>query len=539
MRATALLLAMTITFTPIHPALAQDPPDDVNIFDSINIELVDLQALGKQVTERLVGEEIRLSLEDCIAMALANNSDIQIIEFERSISNAEVDSALGIFDPVLSGSARHIDNTSPPSPTEAAFGGFTENINVKQSDYQLALGGLAPWWGTQYDVTYDLGRETGTFTLNPLTGERLSIYDGGLTTTITQPLLRGRGTKLNRVRITTAQNGEEIALAEIERTALNTIGATIKAYWDLVGAIQNLQVRRQSLDNAIRLVEINEQRLRIGTAAAIEVLQAKAGAATRQSELITARTSILDAEDVLKNYIGLQDGAVFSSKSIVPTTTPGKVGFEWDLDKSIETALGNRPEIRSAELQIDNAELETFRTRNAKLPQIDAQVSYRQNSRAIELDEINEGIRDKQGRNWTVGVVGSIPIGNRTAKADHIRALQIENQQARRLEKTKQDIMLEVRSAIRGVVTSEILVETNLQARVLQEANVAAEERRLKLGVTTSQDVLDRQQDLTLAQTQELQSIVDYEKALIDLQIAEGTLLNEMNVDWDREPDSE
>ena len=77
-----------------------------------------------------------------------------------------------------------------------------------------------------------------------------------------------------------------------------------------------------------------------------------------------------------------------------------------------------------------------------------------------------------------------------------------------------------------------MLVESDKQARILQEANVAAEEKRLKLGVTTAQDVLDRQEDLTLAQTQELQSIVNYEKSLIQLQLAEGTLLKNLNIDW-------
>lgn len=522
---------------PLQPAFAQDesaPSGEVNIFDSINIELLDLQELGQQVNDRLVGEEIRLSLEDCVAMALANNSDIEIVLFERALSDAELLSAKGIFDPLLSGSYRHLDTTSPASPTQAAFGNFT-NVSLLLDNYQLQVGGLFTRWGTQYNVDYTLERETGSFTLNPMTGERLSTYGSGVTTTITQPMLRGRGTKVNRIQITAAENGKNISEAEVKRVALLTIGETVKAYWDLVGAIDNLKVRQRSLDNAMRLVEINEQRLRIGTAAAIEVLQAKAGAATRQSELITARTSILNSEDVLKNFIHLTDDQIFSPKSVIPTTSPGVVGFEWDLDQSMTTALANRPELVSAEYQIENARLETLRARNERLPQLDGSFSYGQNARSLNSGDLIDGIREKQGRNWTLGVTGSIPILNRAARGSHIRAKQLKQQQERRLSKTQQDIMLEVRTAIRGVVTTEILVETNKQARTLQEANVAAEERRLKLGVTTSQDVLDRQEDLTLAQTQELQSVVDYEKALIQLQMAEGTLLDDLNIAWDSE----
>ena len=510
-----------------------EPADEVNIFEHINIELLDLQKMGDEVSQRLVGEQIRLSLDECVAMALANNHDIQIIKYESSISEADVKAARGEFDPVLTGNFRHIDGTSPPSPTEAAFGGFTTNIESQRTDYQITLGGKLPFWGTRYNVDYVLGREAGTFTRNPITGDSLSTYTGSVTTTITQPLLRGRGTALNRTRIAIAQNGELIAQSEIKRTALFTIGETIKAYWDLVGAIQNLEVRKESLDNAMRLVSINEQRLEIGTAAAIEVLQAKAGAATRYSDLVTARTGILDAEDALKNFINMNDNQVFSSRSIVPTTSPGVVGHDWDLEKSIETALANRPEIQSAQLQIDNAELDARRTKNDLLPTLDGTYTYGRSARELEASDLPQGIRDKQGRTWTIGVTGSFPIGNRAARGAHTRSKQVQRQQELRLAKTERDIMLDVRTGIRGVVTSEILVESNKQARTLQEANVAAEEKRLKLGVTTSQDVLDRQEDLTLAQTQELQSIVNYEKSLIQLQVAEGTLLENLNIDWD------
>jgi outer membrane protein TolC len=336
------------------------------------------------------------------------------------------------------------------------------------------------------------------------------------------------------VYIRTAENSQKIAASEIRRVALVTLSTTVQAYWDLVGAIQNLEVRKQSLDNALRLVEINKQRLEIGTAAAIEVLQAKAEAASRQSELIVARMNILDAEDVLKNYIYPEETKDFLTMSIIPTTRPAIPSYEWNLEKSISTALQQRPELEAAQLYIENAELEVGRTQNELLPQLDTNVIYSQSARDFDHGDIPEGVRDKQGHQWTIGVTGSIPIGNRSAKGSHIYAQQVERQEQRRLAKLQQDIEVEVRRAIRGVVTSEILIESNRQARILQEANVVAEEKRLKLGVTTSQGVLDRQEDLTAAQTLELQSTVDYEKALIQLQMSEGTLLDHLNVSLDR-----
>lgn len=513
---------------------SQNEEKSSTIFDQIKIELLDLRELGEDVDDNLVGEAYRLSLEECVLLALVNNKDIEIIEFETLLADADVLSAKGIFDPTFSALINHADSSNPPSPTEEVFGGFSESIESKNTDYQLKIDGLLTYWGTRYSVDYGVNREAGTFTTNPITNEELSIYTGGLTTTLTQPLLRGRGTDINKVYIRTAENSQKIAASEIRRVALQTLSMTVQAYWDLVGAIQNLEVRKQSLDNALRLVKINERRLEIGTAAAIEVLQAKAEAASRQSDFIVARMNILDAEDILKNYILPEDIKDFISMSILPTTRPAQPTYEWNLERSLQTALKQRPELESAQLYVENATLEVGRTKNEKLPQLDANLSYVQSTRDFDHGDVPEGIKDKDGRRWVVGLSGSFPIGNRNAKGAHIRAEQIERQQQRRLAKTKQDIEVEVRQAVRGVVTSEILIESNRQARILQEANVVAEEKRLNLGVTTSQDVLDRQEDLTAAQTQELQSIVDYEKSLIQLQLAEGTLLDQLNISWDR-----
>ena len=235
-------------------ARSGQPQEDINIFESINIELLDLQKLGDEVSNRLVGERVRMSLEECVQLALQANHDIQIVQFETALSDADYKSARGIFDPTLSASFQHIDQTSPPSPLQSVFGGLTGTVETRVTNYQLQFGGLLPRWGTQYNTSFQVGRESGTFSA-------LATYDGALTSTITQPVLRGRGTAVNRIQIDTAANGQNIAKYEIQRTALVTIGETIKAYWDLVGAIKNLEVRQQSLDNAMRLVGINEQRL--------------------------------------------------------------------------------------------------------------------------------------------------------------------------------------------------------------------------------------------------------------------------------------
>ncbi len=551
MRCWMAVLIVLVALGASSHTWSQEPPATVesvepapespeqNIFQSLQIELLDLDQLREEIAAKLAGQPVQLTLEECVQLALKNNQDILIIGYESAIADAALMNARGQFDPSLNLSAQHSDSERPASSQILAFtGGTAATIESRQQDYQLTIGGISPI-GTQYDVGWSVNRERGTFTTvrdamgNPIGTE--SVYTSDLTLTLTQPLLRGFGLNANLVRVRSAKNQQQIATEQVQFQLLNSIGQVIKAYWDLVGAIETLTVQQQSLANANRVLRINEQRYELGTAAALEVLSAKAGVAVRQSDLISARTAVFAAEDLLKTLIGLYDesGELLSMDSLVPTQRPQIKDVEWDVESSMRTALERRPDVKAAELQVRNAEIQEKSARNELLPQFDLKGSYGRNTVRLDGQEIFEGLGEPDGRSFTVGGVLSIPLGNRTARGNFTQSKLITRQQQQRFLKAKQDAMLDVRLAIQSLASNRILVESTKQSRVLEEANVAAEERRLRIGVTTAQNVLDRQEDLTAAQAREVRAQVDFEKSLVDLQVAEGTLLENMGIVYD------
>lgn len=510
---------------PDTPAEAAEAGAAGGIFEHLKIELSDIEELAERASDVLAGETVRMTLDDAVQAALMANQDILIVSFEPRIAASDLMAERGVFDPVLRGFASESDSDQPASPQAIVFGGIT-SIDEELRDFGVGLGGLTPH-GTTYDVSYGTTRTLGTFT-----GDE-SEYAVGLTLTVTQPLLRGVGKTAQLAQVRVARNTLGISAYDVARLTEVTLGEVIKAYWDLVGAIENLRVRRESLANANRLVEINEQRLEIGTAAAIEVLQAKSSAASRISDVIAARTDVDNAEDVLKQLVGMQDGELFSSKHIIPVERPQAHPTDWNVERSMAVALENRAEIRTAELQIESSEVLRKQARNLKWPQLDIEGSYTANDRSFEFDDAESGARHREGEIWTIGLVGSIPLGNRTARGNFRAASLRLEQNEQRLLKQQQDVMLEVRVAMRDALSSEVLVESTRQTRILEEANVAAEDRRLQLGVTTSQDLLDRQEDLTEAQVREVQAMINFEKALVDLRVAEGILLRELGIEMD------
>jgi outer membrane protein TolC len=501
-----------------------------SIAEEIQIELLDLDSLMATLNEYQRERVVRLTLGDCIQLGLAQNPDIVIAGLEPLMAEADVQAASGEFDPQLSLDARYTDATVSLSTQQVAFGGI-EAIQSYNTTVNAQIAGKLST-GAMYGIIFNSTKDEDTF------GQFITDFNTQTTLTLTQPLLRGFGVKYNRVRIRAARNNVRATEAQLKLTAMTAVAEIVKAYWDLVGAVQAVQVSQASLDNARRLMKVNETRREIGTAADIEVLSAKTGVATRQSDLITARSRVGDASDRLKQLLDLREGDRFSQMIILPVDRPNTAdnygfdpeAYEEALEGSIAKALERRPELEIAAIQIENAELDEYRSRRDMLPQFDITGNFGQGGRDEKLRDALNGMRDGDDEIWGYGFQASVPIGNRAARGAYRRSKLTTRQAELREAKQRTDIMAMVNLMARGVLTNQTLIASNEQAVRLQEAEVAAEEQRLQLGVTTSWQVLQVQEQLTGARTALLQSEVAYEKALIDLQLAEGTLLENLEI---------
>jgi len=509
------------------------------ITQKIDFNLIDLDLLREITEEAEHAEVVRMSLQECIQMAVERNPDLQVVRYEPLKSGADIFTAKGMFDPMLSTQVSYAESLQAASAETRTIGLLyflfrrSSEIESRNLISKTSVTGKLHT-GTIYDVSLSVNSDASSFT------SFRTQWSGGLTLTLSQPLLRGRGSAVNTARIRMAENARKIAESQLRLAVMTAVAEVVKAYWDLVGTIENVTVREQALSNAERLLEISKKRLDIGTAAAMEVLQAKAGVAMRQTDLVTARSQVRNAEDAIKAVLNMRDDGVFSSARIVPVDRPHAGEFDPELlkheneqvAKSIELALNNRPEMTSGDLEIKTAEIERHRAANDMLPDVSVSGSVFQGRRGYEWDNVFEGIIHRDDHSFMVGMKASVPLGNRAARGAFQRADITAKQAAQKLDKTKQELMLKVRLASRALETSQILIESNRQAEQLQQANVAAEEKRLRLGVSTSYRVLQVQQDLTLAQTQELQARIAYEKAFVELRLSEGTLLESLGIDF-------
>ncbi len=487
-------------------------------------------------------KELPLSIKRAIILALRNNLQVSIQRFNPSIQATDVTAARAVFDPVARTELRFQDIVTPANARTRTFGRVLrtedENVNFEASITQkLALG-------TEVGLIASNIRTANTFNLFE------SEYETDLMLTVKQPILKNFGPTVNRQGIVIAQKTLAQSEKQFENDVSQIVAEVQRTYWDLVFAIEDLRVKKRSLQLAQDLLERNKIQVEVGTLAPIEIVQAEAAVAEREEDVITAEDAVKDAEDKLKKFLNLFEEPDQREATIVPIDRPSFDPKPVDLEKALGDALANRPDYARAKLEVEKAKINLLVARNQLLPTLDFVGEGGYSANQGNLGNSLDDIFDAENRHWALGVELSFPMGNRQAKAEYTKR-KLELWQARvRLKNLEQAILVQVpdivreldpdrlgvREAVRQIETDVKRVRATRAARVLAERKLDAEEKKLEVGISTNFQVLEFQEDLAVAESNETRAIIDYNKSLINLERAKGTLLATNNISLQRPP---
>ncbi len=476
--------------------------------------------------------QMSVTRAQCIAAALRNNMDIQISQIDPIAAETSVMQAWGAYDPQLTGSFTMAEDKQPGGLIDIQ--GLSIQAPSSKTNFvrgALGLQGLIPT-GTSYNLSYDTTRykSYAGFFFGEANNEPAE-YSGAVRLQLTQSLLRGLGLDVNLTQIRVAAANREVSELELMRVVMQTVSAVESAYWELVFARENLEVKKKSLVVAQDLLDRNQRKFALGDAARFLVAQAASGVATREAEIIAARATIRDAEDELKRVMNMPDVDEYWAAEVVPADRAEVIQREVDLDEEIRLACSLRPEILQARKNVEIAEMQEMHARNQALPQLDVFGTYGFNSRRRRYDEEIEYLVRGDDYSYSYGVTGSIPIGNRTAKAERIAAEHRLKQAKLRLKALEHNIGAEIRQAVRSVATNLRLADANRIAREFTETTLADEQTRFEIGLSTSYQVLEKEEDVAQARSSELRAIVNYRKAIVALDLADGTILRKNNIE--------
>jgi outer membrane protein TolC len=486
---------------------------------------------------------LKLSLMDAIEMALKENLDIKIESFNTSITENQIKEAKGFFD--LQGFFYASYNKDISKPYSIISTGIldidTANIVRGGIEQNIPTGG-------NYRVQFQNMRSASNspFVLfNPRYIPVLSLQ-------VTQSLLKGRGVEVSKKNIYIAQNNHKISRHQFALRVMEILSNVHQLYFNLIFTIEDLKVKQGSLKLAQDQLEITRTKVEVGTLAPIEIAQAEAAVARREAEIISAESAVKAAQDQLIKAISSKTDYDSWKIKIEPTE---KLTFEtkaYDLDNCLETAMKNRPELAQAELNINNKKLNVNFAKNQKLPQVDLTGSLSfdglDGDKPIIEGNIFTGEREVVGvipgglggaleelfsldyRDWTIGVNVTIPIQNKQFEGAYARSKVELEQEKNRYKNTMQNIILQVKDAVRAIETNKKMVNATKKARELAEKQLEAEQKKFAVGTSTNFQVLQMQEDLAAALTEEKRAIIDYNVSLFNLKRILGTLLDDMNI---------
>ncbi|MFQ5589428.1 MAG: TolC family protein, partial [Nitrospiria bacterium] len=298
-----------------------------------------------------------------------------------------------------------------------------------------------------------------------------------------------------------------------------------QAYWDLVFQIKNLAVQRQTLESSRQLLAAIRTKVELGLLSPLEILVAQASVAAREEAVFIARKGVFDTEDQLRLLLNLPEQALFDPPAIQPTDPPTDQMQAFKAEGLLEAALQKRPELAQNRLLFQNQSLSAKIAKDKLSPSLDLVGRLGVNGLGRDFSDETEQLGQGSFHQWEAGLVLTFPLGNQAARADVQREKINIRQTLLKREMIIQQITLETKEGLRRVQTDFQRIKATRRARLLAEEKLAAGHERFELGLISSQDLLEFQDDLAKAKGSELKAVIDYNKSLVNLEDVSGALL--------------
>ena len=472
----------------------------------------------------------QLSVNDAIELALQQNLGLQVQRLEPQIADESIVQIKTSWVPVLNST---VQTNSSTSPVGSFLSGAVGKLINESFTASVGASQQLPWYGGSYSVSWDNRRSKSNSSFsspNPAIVSNIS-FD------FSQPLLRNFKIDTVRQQLELARLTRETSDVTLRQAIVLTQRNVRYAYWNLAYAVASLAVQRQSLDLARESLKNNRARVEVGTMAPIDIIEAEAEVANREQGVIVGEAQVAQAEDTLRTLIFDPATPDFWAIRLELTDRPEFQTPAVDVDSAVKTALERRTDLIQAKNNLRMSDVNMKYFKNQLLPDVNIQASYGvagQGGTEIEFGggfppiPIGEGdigygnVLSQMFTNdfptWSVGVLFSYPLGKSTAEANLARSRLQYTQSQLQLRNSELQVTTQVRDVGRQVNTNTRRVTATRAAAQLAAKRLEAEQKKFAAGMSTSFLVFQAQRDLAQAQSDELSSLLDLNKSLVDFE---------------------
>src|SRR3984957_19919868 len=449
-------------------------------------------------------------------------------------TNGLVSSTLGIgapitsFDPALTATIQ-LDKNDTESVSV-----FSPVPVVAQNTYTSNFGYTQGFeWGGALTGAFNnshLTTNNPTSLLTPQLGSSFQFR-------FTQNLLQGFGFLPNTRFIRIAKNNREISDVAFRLQIITTVDQIENMYWDLVFAYENVRVQEESLTYAQKALEDSKRQAQVGTVPPIQVVSSQSTVATGQQNLIVAQNNLQLQALLMKNALSRSiEDPVLAEADVIPTSImlvpqaePGT-----PIQDLINDALHHRAELVESRIDLQSRDINTKAVRNAMLPTLQAFAYYGgsggggdvnplvpafsatsgsfclnpakapppfQTTNSVGYGGTLNQLVNSSAPDKGIGLTLNIPLRNRLAQSNQVRA-ELEYRQAQvRLHQLENQVRVEVRNAQFDVRQNRVAVQAAQSAVGLARHTLDADQQKLKVALTTQTAILQDASTLTTSES--------------------------------------
>ena len=375
-----------------------------------------------------------------------------------------------------------------------------------------------------------------------------SFYRTSLEAEIRQPLLRGRGTFINRAPIVISRINTDQEIANLESTLQNMVANLEIRYWDLYLAYRSFEAAKTGRHASLETWRIIQNQYKEGAEVNIQNLaQASEQYHFFDAQVIDAYNNLLNAEGQLRFLLGWSST---DGRFIRPIDDPVKAPVEFNWVETLCEALTYRPEVRRRRWEIKKRELALQYSKNGLLPQLDVSFVYRwlglgnrfgTNSdvngpfpleTSGALNELYGGDAQELSINGTFAA----PIGFRREEAN-VRNAQLKlAREIARGEDLELDITKELSETMRALAANQMIMRSAFNRWISTDEEVDHFERLEEAGVESLDVSLDATRRRAQSEVAFYTAVVEYNKTIALMHHRKGTILAYSGVEFQEGP---
>ncbi|EPJ43993.1 MAG: hypothetical protein OFPI_40900 [Osedax symbiont Rs2] len=494
-----------------------------------------MTAQSAAATPKMINDELQLNLQEYVGLVTRQNIQIKTRKLDWKDSKFSIEIEKADFDPVLSLSANRNANRRLNSVQQQLSLSSISEFKEQNTEYDVAISKKMQLGGT---LKFSLNLEALDNNIQPdFIRGRESVVFAGLT--MTQPLLQNRGIGTT-APLKVAQIGEKLAFQGYRNARSNVVYQAINGYWDLYEADFVTSLREQTVNKLGQLLKINQRRASLGNVPATDVLLLKSRLANAQSRLQLAKLQQEDSLNTAKYFMGV------SSQTESYSVRTKNSGLRKELAKLIADHKSNRPDVDTAMSgfyagnadylsSLMRAEQENLRldyAGNQALPKLDLTASYGVNGLGTgSSDAIDNAFNGETRANWSVGLNFSTPLNNRKGKNSVSSASLKKRQALNDIEETKIKLGNHLVAMIQGLDLKNKNIKALKRAWDSDQQTYNLMRNKYKNGNSSIENVIESEQQLTVAKEQVLLSMTNYQKSLFLVKQIDGSLFSHFNID--------